>query len=255
MSNQLFGSVWDEAEDGGFSDAEVVAPGEYAIECAQAGVGSNDRIWTLWTITTGPDAGTSFFGPNHGLTVRDPAKTKKVQGMFKNAMLAYGIGEEFFRVATSLDDFAEAIKGVQGMAAVKVRAYKSKDGDERQANDFKKFTATARPPLPSVGGVPNVAALTQAPPAGTAAPVPGIAAAPGAGAHPVQQVPAQPQPAVEQQPVVQPVDQQQPVVLGVPVVTPGAPVVGVPGTQDGPPVQDQPQPVAATINITDEPDF
>jgi hypothetical protein len=212
-----FGDAWDNAEPVA-GEAEVIPAGDYTVECINADVNSSDRLWTLWQITTGPEAGTTFFGSSYGLKASDPAKAKKVAGFFKQAMISFGVTEQFFRSASSLADFAEAIKGVQGEARVSVRVYKGGDGDERQSNEIKRFTLTARPPLPSVGGIPAVAVLQPTPQALTTQPT----------APAVQQVPVLPGTAA-------------------PVAIPIA--IGVPGTPDGPP------PVPVGVIVDDEPAF
>lgn len=199
----IYGDAWDNAEPGA-GDAEVIPAGEYTVKCVAADVSSNDRIWSLWTVLTGPEAGTTFFGGNYGLTVKDPTKAHKVEGVFKSAMTSFGITEAFFKNATSMQDFAAALKDVEGVAKVKVRQY-TKDGAVVQANDIKGFTLTARPALPIVGGVPqgvppsvplavvpSAATAPAAPPIPVAAPAPAAAPAPVAAPAPAAPAPAVP---------------------------------------------------------------
>ena len=244
----LFADVWSEAEDG-LGSAEVIAPGDYAIEAVGTGVGSNDRIWVLWSILTGPESGTTFFGPSYGLTIKDPAKAGRVKGIFKKQMIDLGITEDFFKTATNLEDFATAIKGVQGNARVTIREYKGKDGiTVVQTNDIKAFALTARPALPSVGGIPAVPVQAPATPVGLPGTPDGPPLSPVvAPPVPVAEAPA---PAVPAPVVAAPALPSQPPapVVEVPAAAPAAPAAPAPPA----PVA-QPLVAAAEIPNTDPP--
>jgi hypothetical protein len=163
MSAGTFADVWANASDVTDGDAEVIPAGSYNVKLVGAGV-SSDRVWTLWKVLTGDLAGSSFFGSKYGLTGGDAGKTAKAQGFFKLFMTSCGVTEQFFANATSLDDFAKAVIGVEGNLAVKYRTYTDKKtGAEVGTNDSGKFEMTARPPLTTPGGLPVVATPQVAP--------------------------------------------------------------------------------------------
>jgi len=203
MSAGTFAGIWANAAEVN-GDAEVIPAGKYQVKLVGAGV-TNDRVWTLWSVLTGELAGSSFFGGKYGLKGGDAEKTRKAEGFFKAFMIACGVTEQFFANATSLDDFAEAIKGVEGELTVKYRTFKDKTtGEDRAANDNGKFTLTARPPLPNPGGLPDVQTPQVSPQVAaqpTAPPLPPVQAPPivPPPAPPAHLPTGEPQPTVEQQ--------------------------------------------------------
>jgi hypothetical protein len=139
------------------------------VKLVKADVNSSGRIWTLFEVTTGEDAGTRFFGSKYGLTGSDAEKTAKAQGFFKKAMIDFGLTEHFFIQATSVADFPPSLIGVEGKAKVKVRTY-TKDGEERQSNEVTAFELKSRPNLILPGGAPTIIPMQTTAPVQTPQP-------------------------------------------------------------------------------------
>lgn len=143
----------------------VLDPGKHKLKVASATVKSNG-IQPVYEVVEGPQAGQRVMAG--GIF---PGDSEGGRQAFFRKLEKFGLNKDFFAQKPSLDDVRKALIGRVVIAELSVREW---NGEPRNELAFGIKLVSA-PALPSVGGVPAVAATT---PAASAPPVPAAAAPP-----------------------------------------------------------------------------
>lgn len=168
MSEQTLGQLFAEYEK--TSAITVLPAGKHKLEVSTATVRGKGVIPT-YKILEGPDTGKRAMAG-----VISPGDTEEGRVSFFRKLEKFGLGKEYF-TSNPEATLADIAKALVGRVVVLELAEKEWNGEPRNEMGFN-IELVSSPPLPAVGGVPNVVTQTvttpivNTPPTSDAAAIP-----------------------------------------------------------------------------------